>query len=151
MATGIWGEAKAQMLAEQLSVQTDDVNVLMKYRAPHTWLDGQPAAVTRKVGQGAITYVGAWLDNGGMRRAVQWMLSDSNAHPDLFPVPAAVEVYRRLGGDREIFIVENYGQDEKTIELPATMTNLLTGETVQTVKLPLYGVAVLKKAASARP
>jgi beta-galactosidase GanA len=90
--------------------------------------------------------MGAWLDEASMKRAVQWMLNDSGAQPDLFPVPAGVEVYRRVAGDSEIFIVENDGQDEKTIEMPTAMTNVLTGETVRAVKLPLYGIAVLKKA-----
>lgn len=145
-AQGVWGDATAQTFAEQLTPQASDVKVLMKYRAPRSWLDGEPAAVTRTVERGSITYMGAWLDEAGMKRAVQWMLNDSGAQPDLFPVPAGIEVYRRAAGDSEIFIVENEGQDEKTIELPIAMTNLLSGGTVRVVKLPLYGVAVLKKA-----
>jgi beta-galactosidase GanA len=85
-----------------------------------------------------------------MRRAVQWMLNDSGAQPDLFPVPAGVEVYRRAGSGREVFIVENDGQEEKTVELPAAMTDALTGETVRTMKLPVYGIAVLKTADSGK-
>jgi beta-galactosidase len=149
-AEGVWGDAKAQMFAEQLRVQAGDVKVLMKYRAPRSWLDGEPAAVTRTVNRGSITYMGAWLDEASMKRAVQWMLTDSGAKPDLFPVPAGVEIYRRVAGESEIFIVENDGQDEKTIQMPAAMTNLLTGETERTVKLPLYGVAVLKKGDSGK-
>jgi beta-galactosidase GanA len=80
-----------------------------------------------------------------MKRPVQWMLRDSGAHPDLFPAPDGVEVYRRFSGDREIFIVENDGQDEKIAELPDAMTIVLTDETVRAVRLPAYGVAVLKE------
>jgi beta-galactosidase len=40
------------------TTHADDVKVLMRYLAPHSWLDGQPAAVTRKVGKGSFTYVG---------------------------------------------------------------------------------------------
>jgi beta-galactosidase len=61
-AKGTWGESRSEIFAEQLTVQDADVNVLMKYRAPHSWPDGQPAAVTRKVGPGSITYFGAWRD-----------------------------------------------------------------------------------------
>ena len=78
------------------------------------------------------------------------MFIRSGARPDLFPVPAGVEVYRRAAGASEVFIVESEGQDEKTIELPTAMTNLLSGETARVVKLPLYGVAVLKKADSGK-
>jgi beta-galactosidase len=148
-AEGAWGNAKAQMFAEQLTVQADDVKVLMKYQALHSWLDGQPAAVTRKIGQGSITYVGAWLDESGMERAVQWMANDSGAYPDLFAVPAGVEVYRRAAKDHEVFIVENDSHESQNIDLPAAMTNVLTRETVRTLKLPVYGVAVLEKSESA--
>jgi beta-galactosidase len=142
---GVWGTAKAQIFAEQLTVQAGDVKVLMKYRAPRSWLDWQPAAVARNVGRGSITYVGAWLDVPGMQRAVQWIANDSGAQPDLFAAPAGVEVYRRAAKDHEVFIVENDGNEEQTIDLPAAMNNVLTGETVQSLKLPVYGVAVLER------
>jgi beta-galactosidase len=148
-ADGVWGHAEAKMFAEQLTPEAQDVQVLMKYNAPGSWIDGQPAAVTREVGSesisGSITYMGAWLDEQGMKRAEQWMLTKSGAQPDLFHVPAGVEVYRRVGTGRQIFIVENDGHDEQTVELPSAMNDLLTGENVQTLKLPVCGVAVLEK------
>lgn len=147
-AEGAWGNASVQMFAEQLTVQADDVKVLMKYQALHSWLDGQPAAVTRKIGRGSITYVGAWLDESGMERAVQWMASESGAHPDLFAVPAGVEVYRRAAKDHEVFIVENDSHESQDIDLPAAMTNVLTRGTVRSLKLPVYGVAVLERSES---
>lgn len=151
-ADGIWGHADAKMFAEQLTLESKDVQVLMKYHAPGSWLDEQPAAVMRKVGiesnSGSIAYMGAWLDESGMKRAVEWMLKESGAQPDLFSVPAGVEVYRRTGNNHQIFIVENDGHSEQSVELPSAMSNVLTGETVQTLKLPVYGVAVLEKAGS---
>jgi beta-galactosidase len=144
-ADGIWGQANAKMFAEQLTPEAQDVQVLMKFRAPGSWLDAQPAAVMRKAGTGSITYMGAWLDEQGMKRAAEWMVSESGAQPDLFRVPSGVEVYRRTGNGRQIFIVENDGRNEQTIELPSPMNNLLTGETVQTLELPVYGVAVLEE------
>lgn len=144
-ATGAWGEAKAKLFAEQLQLQAADVKILMRYEAPRSWLDGQPAAVTRKVGEGSIGYMGAWLDEAGMKRAVQWMLNDSGAKPDLFPVPAGVEVYRRAGSGRQVFIVENDGHQEQPVQLPMAMKNVLTGEDERTLTLPVYGVAVLVK------
>ena len=122
----------------------------MKCQAPHSWLDGQPAAVTRKVGQGSITYVGVWLDEFGMKRAVQWMLNSSGVKPDLFAVPAGVEVYRRTCGDKSTFIVENDAENAATVNLPDEMLNILTGETVHSVNLALYGVAVLEKGAASK-
>lgn len=144
-AEGAWGNAKAEIFAEQLTAQAGDVKVLMKYRATHSWLDGQPAAVTRNSGRGSITYIGAWLDESGMRRAAQWLANDSGAKPDLFPTPAGVEVYRRVSKDHEVFILENDGDEEQNVDLPAAMNNVLTGESVRSLKLPVYGVAVLER------
>ena len=117
----------------------------MEYRAPHSWLDGQPAAVTRHSGRGSITYIGAWLDESSTRRAVQWLANDSGAHPDLFATPAGVEVYRRASKDHQVFILVNDGDAEQKVDLPATMNNVLTGESVHSLELPVYGVAVLEK------
>ena len=147
---GIWGEAEARLFAEQLTVQADDLKVLMRYEMPRSWLDGQPAAVTRKVGNGSIAYLGAWLDEAGMRRAVQWMLRDSGAQPDLLHHPEGVEVYRRVARGHEVFIVENDASEERTIELPVPMDEVLSGKTVHAVKLPIYGVVVLVKSASSQ-
>jgi beta-galactosidase len=149
-ADGVWGDSKARLFAEQIKAQADDVKVLMRWNAPRTWLDGRPAAVARKVGEGSIAYVGAWFDEAGMKRAVQWMVNDSGVKPDLFAAPEGVEVYRRVGGGREVFIVENDSRAEQTVKLPAAMSNVLTGETVNELKLPVYGVAVLEEARSAQ-
>ena len=145
-ASGAWGDAQAQLFAEQLTVQADHVNVLMRYHAPLSWLDGQPAAVTHNAGSGTITYIGAWLDDAGMKRAVQWMIGQCGVQPDLFAVPEGVEVYRRSAKDRDVFIVDNDSHQEQTIDLPTAMDDVLSGEKVHSVELPVYGVAVLKRA-----
>ena len=80
-----------------------------------------------------------------MRRAVQWMLRESGAQPDLLPAPEGVEVYRRVARGHEVFIAENDASEEQTIELPLPMEEVLSGKTVHAVKLPIYGVAVLVK------
>ena len=41
----------------------------------------QPAATSRKVGKGRITYIGAWLDDNLMRAATQWMIGVSGLQP----------------------------------------------------------------------
>lgn len=144
--SGVWGKSQDQLFAEQLTVQANDVKVLMRYHAPHSWLDGQPGAVTRKIGSGSITYVGVWLDAPGMKRAVQWMLNQSKLKPDVFPTPKGVDVYKRIGQNHDIYIVCNSSQKSQTILLPTAMKNVLAGGTVRSVKLPVYGVAVLNQA-----
>lgn len=141
--SGVWGEAKSQLFAEQLMTQSDDVKVLMRYHAPHSWLDGQPAAVTRKIGNGSFTYVGAWLDDAGMKRATQWMLTEASLKPDVFSAPEGVEVYRRDAKDHDVFIVDNTSLQDQAISLPTAMKDALTDQVVHSVKLPAFGVAVL--------
>ncbi|WP_373694134.1 beta-galactosidase [Edaphobacter paludis] len=144
--SGEWGESKGELFAEQLRPQASDVKVLMRYQAPHSWLDGEPAAVTRKIGTGSFTYIGAWFGDAGMKRAVQWMLTESSLKPDDFAVPDGVEVYRRVAADRKVFIVENLSHAAQTVVLPNMMKDALTDQRVHSVKLPVYGVAVLVQA-----
>jgi len=83
-----------------IRTSASDVKVLMRYHAPRSWLDGQAAVVTRKIGKGSFTYVGAWLDDASTKRSVQWMLTESGLKPDVFPAPEGVEIYRRVQGSR---------------------------------------------------
>lgn len=149
--SGQWGDCKGELFAEQLTAQAGDVKVLMRYHAPRSWVDGQPAAVVRKIGNGSFTYIGAWLDEGGMKRAVQWMLTESSLKPDVFAAPEGVEVYRRTGLDRDIFIVDNFSHAPQTVALPTAMTDVLAGRSVRSVNLPVYGVAVLVQATNKTP
>ena len=148
--SGTWGAAKGQLFAEQLRPEANDVQVLMRYHAPRSWIDGEPAAVTRRVGAGSITYLGAWLDEDGMRRATEWMLHESGTKPDLLNAPAGVEVYRRVGQGREVFILDNDAREEETVTLPGAMRDVLSGKMVESVHLPVYGVAVVERTEAAR-
>ncbi len=60
--SGDWGSGEGGLWAELLSTRDADTQVLMRYGKGNGWLDNQPAAITRKVGRGRITYIGAWLD-----------------------------------------------------------------------------------------
>ena len=141
--SGDWGTNESQLYAERLQVNAADVNVLMRYEKSNGWLDGSPAAITRKVGRGTITYIGIWMDDDGMRRAAEWMLNISGVKPDLLSVPDGVEVERRTRPDETIFLMQNFSSSSQTISLPHTMTNLLAGGTLRSVVLPEYGVAIL--------
>ena len=146
---GDWGANEDQLFAERLQVQSPDVKVLMRFGKSNGWLDGSPAAITRKVGRGTITYIGIWLDDAGMKNAAQWMLDTSGVKPDLPAVPEGVEVEQRTGHGKSILMIENFSQTQQTISLPQTMTDVLAGGSVHSVTLPVYGVAVL--ASSQKP
>ncbi len=140
---GKWGAGASQLWAELLSAKEADVEVLMRYGKSNGWLDGQPAAITRKVGKGRITYFGAWLDEETMAQAASWMTEVSNVKPALGQVPDGVEVYPRYGPKGEVFILVNFANRPRTVDLPASMQDVLAGNAVHSVTLPHFGVAVL--------
>jgi beta-galactosidase len=140
---GDWGAGQGAMWAELLGVKAPDTKVLMRYGKSNGWLDGQPAAVTRKVGKGSITYIGAWLDDGERKKAAAWMLSESGVSAVMPELPEDVEVSVREGEGRHIVILENFG-DAKTIPLPREMTDVLKGGSVKSVPLERYGVGVFR-------
>jgi beta-galactosidase len=143
--TGSWGAGSSKEWAELLSAKDSDTKVLMRYGSSNGWLDGQPAAITRKVGKGSITYIGAWLDESTMKNAAKWMTDTAGVTAKLGPVPDGVEVYPREGDHGKVYILVNFSKEAQTIALPATMTDVLNGGSTHSVNLPVYGVAVVSQ------
>jgi beta-galactosidase len=142
---GKFGAAQGGLWAELLSARDKDTEVLARYGKSNGWLDGQPAAITRKVGKGRITYIGAWLDDAGMTAASRWMTEVSGVRPALAGIPAGVEVYPRYRDGMTVYIIVNLAQQPQTAPLPSAMQDVLGGGSKQSVTLPRYGVAVLAK------
>ena len=140
---GKWGTGESPLWAELLSAQDPDVEVLMRYGKSNGWLDGQPAAITRKVGKGRITYIGAWLDLKTMTQAAVWMTNVSGVKPALGPVPEDVEVNPRYGANGAVYVLVNFAKTPQTVKLPSAMQDVLNGGSVQSVTLLHYGVAVV--------
>ena len=143
--SGDWGTGTGTIWAEQLSVKDPQTKVLMRYGKSNGWLDGQPAAITRKVGSGSITYVGAWLDQNTMNAAAKWMVESSGIHLLPIDLPKGVDLYLRFKGQKTVWILINFAADSATVRLPQPMTDVLAGGSVGSVKLDQYGVAVLSK------
>jgi beta-galactosidase len=141
---GQFGSGQARLWAELLTAKDSSTEVLETYGKSNGWLDGQPAAITRPVGKGRITYIGAWLDEAGMARAAKWMADVSGVKAALGPVPDGVEVYPRYGERGAVFILVNLSKTEQSISLPSEMNDVLEGGSKHTVTLPVYGVAVLQ-------
>ncbi len=142
---GKFGSGQSKLWAELLSANDKDTEVLETYGKSNGWLDGKPAAITRKVGKGRITYIGAWLDGPAMIAAAKWMTDVSGVKPALGAVPDGVEVYPRYGDHGAVYILVNLSKAEQTVSLPSAMTDVLEGGSKHSVKLPVYGVAVLSK------
>jgi beta-galactosidase len=143
---GQWGSGECPLWAELLSAKDKDTEVLMRYGKSNGWLDGQPAAITRKVGKGRITYIGAWLEPKMMASAAKWMAAVSGVGTPLPNVPEDVEVSVRQGPRGSVYILVNLSKDTQTITLPAAMSDVLEGDTKASVTLARYGVAVLSTA-----
>lgn len=116
----------------------------MRYGYSNGWLDGQPAAITRKVGKGRITYISAWMDEKTMLTAAQWMTQTSGVTAALGPVPEGVDVYPREGNGKKIFILVNFARTPQTITLPSPMHSVLDDKDLSTLSLERYGVAILQ-------
>jgi beta-galactosidase len=147
--TGDDGAGTASIWAEQLSVQSPETKVLMTYGKSNGWLDDQPAAITRQVGKGSITYIGAWLDSETLSKFTAKLLQQAGVQSILPGVPEGVEVCRRTstGSDqgKSVLILINHNTEPAQVSLPSPMHNLIGGEStaVSTLDLPAYGVAVL--------
>ncbi len=140
---GQWGSGECPLWAELLSAKDKDTEVLMRYGKSNGWLDGQPAAVTRKVGKGRITYIGAWLEPKMMASAAKWMAAVSGVSTPLPNVPEGVEVSVRQSAHGLVYILVNLSKGTQIITLPAAMSDVLEGGTKSSVTLARYGVAVL--------
>ena len=140
------GSGAASLWAEQLSASAPDVDVLLRYGKSNGWLDDQPAMITRRVGKGRVTYLGAVLDPDLMRKVVAWATSDAHLEPEFPEVPADVEVNRLESSVRTVYILINHGSGVAHVALPNAMSDVLHDNSshVTSVDLEPQGVAVLE-------
>jgi len=141
--SGTWGNGETKAWAEQLKQSAPDAEVLMRYGKSNGWLDDQLAAVTRAVGKGRITYIGAVLDDKLMDAATNWMIAKSGVVAALGPVPDGVEVCRRKGARSQVFVVINFGLEAQRVTLPRSMHAVLANKDEKELELTRYGVEVL--------
>jgi beta-galactosidase len=138
------GSGKASIWAELLSTSAPDTQVLLRYGKANGWLDGKPAVISRKVGKGRITYVGALVDDAVMKGLMDTALGDAGVVRD-FGVPADVELMTREGNGKRIVILVNHGREAREVALPSAMTDILGSGKVSKVSLAPEGVAVLQR------
>jgi len=141
--SGALGSGQTSVWAEQLRSTAPDCEVLLRYSKSNGWLDGQPAVLSRPYGKGRITYIGAILDDKLMGAAAESLAKQSAINPVFGPVPEGIEVNRRLGGGKQVFVLVNFASQAQIITLPRPMTSLLDGTETKSIELGTYGVAVL--------
>jgi beta-galactosidase len=149
--SGAWGSGPTNTWAELLSTSSPDTKVLMRYgKAPLGWLDNQPAAITRKIGSGSITYIGADLEGDTLANAAKWMVADANLHPEIGTLPPGVDLYIRSDAHHEVWILINFGKPDappQTVQLPSAFEDVLanTHSPVHSVTLNRFDVVVLQR------
>ncbi|MBC2664215.1 beta-galactosidase [Novosphingobium flavum] len=129
----------ATIWAEEMVPLARDVKIIATYADSGGWLDGKPAIVTRRVGRGSITYVGAWLDPVPMAQLMAGLLAEKGIAPFIPDTPADVEVAVRAGGGKRVLIAINHGSEPHPMSLPASAA-LRGGDWVDG-QLAAHGVA----------
>ncbi|MGF7149838.1 beta-galactosidase [Sphingomonas zeicaulis] len=138
------GDGEATIWAEDLSTSAPDTQVVLRYGKANGWLDGKPAVISRNVGKGRITYVGALVDDKVMGALIDQAMTGAGVSR-AFAVPKGVELMTREGEGRAISILINHTRESRVVTLPEPMTDILEGGTVSTVTLGTQGVAVLQR------
>lgn len=141
---GGWGEGNAVTWAERIEVKAADTRVMLRYGAGNGWLEGQPAAVTRRIGRGSITYIGASLDSKLTASIVRRLASESGVVSVLPDLPEGIDAGVREGGGRRVLILGNYAAKPRRVTLPRPMRDVLAGGEKQSILLERYGVSVLE-------
>lgn len=141
--SGPLGEGEVSVWAELLRTTSPDAEVLLRYGKSNGWLDGQPCAITRSYGRGRITYIGAVLDEKLVVATAQWMAKTGEIKPAFGPVPDGIEVSRRMGPNRSVFVLINFSPEKRTVMLPRAMRSLLEAHDRTEIELSQYDVAVL--------
>lgn len=137
------GPSAASTWAERLAIDAPDVEVRLRYVGGDGWLDGLPGVVSRKVGKGRVTYIGALLDTPSLRREIAASASAAHVVP-LFPgLPEGVEATTRDGPRGRVHVLVNWGASPATVSLPRSYRDLLAGGSTDRLALPRFGVSVL--------
>ncbi|HEY0315945.1 MAG TPA: beta-galactosidase [Sphingomonas sp.] len=140
-ASGSLGDATASIWAEMLTPEAGDVTVVERYGTANGWLDGKPAVMTRKVGKGSVTYVGASFDAATLDRLAAGALGEAGVAPILAGAPDGLEVDERSGGGRRILVLVNHNDAPVRVALP-TGARALVGDYTDG-GMPAHGVAVI--------
>jgi beta-galactosidase len=135
----------SRIWAERLKVKDEATKVIARYGEANGWLDGQAAVTSHSFGKGAVTYVGAWLDDASQQKLIDDIVESAGLLPVL-ECPAGVEARKRVNVQgAEIYVVINHERDEKQVAIPWLAHEHLTGLDVHELKLGAYAVAVLTR------
>lgn len=117
---------QARIWAEWLEADAPDTETVLRYGPGHAWLDGRAALLTRRVGQGQISLLGAWLDGAGMVNVAEWACRQQGVPLPWGRLPEGIEVSCRQATDRRIHVICNHGVQDCSLRLPFRAADALT-------------------------
>lgn len=123
-----------------------DTEAVLRYGSGHAWLAGKTALLTRSLGKGRASLLGAWLDPEGMLNVAEWACRHAGLALDWGRLPEGIEVSCREATDRRIHVICNHGPEDRTLPLPFDATCVLTGKPVSgRIKLPANDLVVVRE------
>jgi beta-galactosidase len=141
--SGTLGTGTVSQWAEQLSTSATDADVLLRYGTSNGWLDNQPAMISRRIGPGRISYLGAVLDPNLMRQIISWAATDAGVQTEFGIDPSNVEVCRRIGSSHTVYVFINHGTAPAQVAVPIGFHDVLhDGQYAPAVDLKPQEVAV---------
>ncbi len=124
-------------------LRTSTARPLATYQAEY--FSGAPAITLNQHGNGQAIYVGTLGDDALHDTLLDWALKSLDLHPAM-DAPLGVEVTERWQGDQRLLFLLNHTKETREVPIPQPHLDLLTESTVNgTVKLPPYGVSVLRE------
>ena len=109
-------------------------------------LAGSAAATIRRLGQGAVVYVGTYLDGAVAEALVPELVKLAQVQPALPGLPEGIEVTRRDGDGRVLWFLVNHTETAATISVPAGRDLVRDRDVNGSLTLPARGVAVIQGA-----
>lgn len=147
--SGDYGKGSADIWAELLSVQNAATTAPLHYGPGNSWLQGQPAMVEHRIGEGTLAYLGALLGPNLMHSVIAALANTAGVRPVFGALPANVEVCRRVGANHEVFVLINHGHSNAELKIPEGMSIVLgdahRASAQQGIILPPQGVLLLRK------
>ncbi|MDR3688174.1 MAG: beta-galactosidase [Fimbriimonas sp.] len=142
---GLDGIFQAHTFCERIHPTTADV--IAQYG--NVWYAFEPAITVNSVGEGKAIYVASRNDPDFTAALIRCLVSKLDIEPATpFQLPEGVSATKRVNDKGEFLFVLNSTQDTHWIALPATYTELLSGDVLsESLELGPFGVAVLTETA----
>ncbi len=143
---GELGRGTAQIWGEWLLPELPDTETPLRYGHGHSWLENQAAMVSRREGQGRITYLGTWPDQALMDAVIAWCHQKTPLGQALLKLPASVEFSRLRTATDEVVIAINHGTSAYSLPLDQHWLVLMGAR-----ELPANEVGIFTRKLSSSP